>query len=145
MGDYDQQVVNLSVQILLELKSNKKLVGLIEECDAKHNNIFQQVIRSTYLSDMKMSLSEKNKKVVVGAEYSSCIMNTSNDEDVSDIEDENYLKKFLNSITVEYLRAKLDEARQTSDMYSNNPVAILDDIISSYQFEIDEEKAVDCY
>ena len=145
IGDYDQHVVNLGVQILLELKSNKKLMGLIEECDAKHNNVFQEVVKSTYLNDMKMSLSEKNKKVVVGAEYSNCIMNSSGDEDMGDVEEENYLKKFLNSITVDYLSAKIDETKQTSDLYSSNPMAILDDIISSYQFEIDEEKAVDCY
>lgn len=145
IGDYDQHVVDLGVRILLELKSSKKVMALIEECDAKHNNVFQEVVKSTYLSDMKMSLSEQSKKVVVGAEYSSCVMNSSGDEDLGDIEEENCLKKFLNSITVEYLSAKMDEAKQSSDLYSSNPMAILDDIISSYQFEIDEEKAVDCY
>ncbi|CAF0947244.1 unnamed protein product, partial [Brachionus calyciflorus] len=31
------------------------------------------------------------------------------------------------------------------DLYSLNRMAILDDIISSYQFDWNDEKSVDCY
>lgn len=51
----------------------------------------------------------------------------------------------LNSISMSTLESIVAESKLSSDLYSTCPNAILDDIISSYQFDIDEEKAVDCY
>lgn len=51
----------------------------------------------------------------------------------------------LTSISIESLETILAETKLSSDLYSRQPLAILDDIISSYQFDMDDEKAVDCY
>ena len=51
----------------------------------------------------------------------------------------------LESVPNENLEALVAESRLSSDLYTRQPIAILDDIISSYQFDIDDEKAVDCY
>ena len=59
--------------------------------------------------------------------------------------DQNQVKDFLNKISIDSLKSKLNESNQTSDIYIRYPTMILDDIISSYQFDLDEEKAVDCY
>lgn len=51
----------------------------------------------------------------------------------------------LNSVSIETLEEILAENRLSSDLYSRHPVSILDDIMSSYQFDLDEDKAADCY
>lgn len=51
----------------------------------------------------------------------------------------------LDSISIETLEEILAENRLSSDLYTRHPVFILDDVISSYQFDLDEEKAADCY
>jgi hypothetical protein len=51
----------------------------------------------------------------------------------------------LNSLAVENLEAFVAESRLSTDLYTRQPVAILDDIMASYQFDLDDEKAVDCY
>lgn len=48
-------------------------------------------------------------------------------------------------ISIETLEEILAENRLSSDLYTRHPVFILDDVISSYQFDLDEEKAADCY
>lgn len=57
-----------------------------------------------------------------------------------------YILKFLSESSLEKeLNLKLENSCKTSDLYTRNPASILDDIISSYQFEIDDEKFIDCY
>ena len=43
------------------------------------------------------------------------------------------------------LKATLLAAERTGDLYAENPEFILDDIVGSYQFDVDDEKFVDCY
>ena len=56
----------------------------------------------------------------------------------------NFINEYK-SLDIDYLKQKLEISNQSSDIYSMNPVGILDDIINAYQFDWDEEKAVDCY
>ena len=144
VGDFDQYVVHSAASLALELKENTSLVGLLKNIDAKHNTLFQREVKSTYVDEMKACLSAKKLKLAVGIdEQASSEIKLS--DVVSGDDEENHLRKFIISISSEYLKSKLEESKQTSDIYIRNPVGILDDIISSYQFDIDEEKAVDCY
>jgi len=130
IDDFDQQVVYSAVSLLIQLKQNIKLVELLINLDEKS---LKQEIRQNHLNTLKANLNAKNIKVSV---YS----------DKNNIEvDENRVKDFLNKISVDSLKSKLNESNQTSDIYIRYPTMILDDIISSYQFDLDEEKAVDCY
>ena len=130
IDDFDQQVVYSAVSLLIQLKQNIKLVELLINLDEKS---LKQEIRQNHLNTLKDNLNAKNIKVSV---YS----------DKNNIEvDENRVKDFLNKISVDSLKSKLNESNQTSDIYIRYPTMILDDIISSYQFDLDEEKAVDCY
>jgi hypothetical protein len=57
-----------------------------------------------------------------------------------------YLDRFLNDADLDSeLAVHLEASKASSDIYIINPEAILDDIISSYQFELDDEKFIDCY
>lgn len=59
---------------------------------------------------------------------------------------EQSIDKFMNDVNlVEKLHSVLKTSMLTSDIYTLNPASILDDIISSYQFEADDEKFIDCY
>lgn len=51
----------------------------------------------------------------------------------------------LKSMQIEQLDQIVDEAKLSADLYTRQPVSILDDLISSYQFDLDDDKAVDCY
>jgi hypothetical protein len=130
IDDFDQQVVYSAVSLLIQLKQNIKLVEFLVNLDEK---LLKQEIRPNHLNTLKANLNAKNIKVSV---YS----------DKNNIEvDENWVKNFLNKISIDSLKSKLNESNQTSDIYIRYPIMILDDIISSYQFDLDEEKAVDCY
>lgn len=51
----------------------------------------------------------------------------------------------LDSVGIESLEEILSESKLSSDIYIRRPMSILDDIISSYQFDMDDDKAADCY
>jgi hypothetical protein len=130
IDDFDQQVVYSAVSLLIQLNQNIKLVELLINLDEKS---LKQEIRQNHLNTLKANLNAKNINVSV---YS----------DKNNIEvDENRIKDFLNKSSIDSLKSKLNESNQTSDIYIRYPTMILDDIISSYQFDLDEEKAVDCY
>lgn len=51
----------------------------------------------------------------------------------------------LDALCVDRLERVVAEAQISTDLYSTQSSAILDDIISAYQFDLDDEKAIDCY
>lgn len=86
-----------------------------------------------YVDSLKASLTTDGLKISV------CSSETSPNSD-----EENYLNMFI-STSVELLKSKCEDSEMSADLYTRCPTAILDDIICSYQFEIDEEKDADCY
>jgi hypothetical protein len=150
LSDFDQYVITQSASLLFNLKSNNKFIDILTRYDKKHNQLFQNDIKSRYIHDLKMKLKKDGKLICVGAQLEDAYDNDENlpikklrEDDIED--DVNYLKKFLDSINLIDLKQKINDLNNDSYLYKNNPINILDDIISSYQFEIDDEKAVDCY
>ena len=140
IDDFDQHVVQSAVSLLIKLKQNAKLVAILSDLyGSNSSNSLEKKTITSYTTSLRARLSAKNGKLAVGT------LDEINNNLQSESLDEDKIKIFLNSISVESLQAKLDESRQTSDIYTRNPLTILDDIIGSYQFDLDEEKAVDCY
>jgi hypothetical protein len=143
LTDYDQHVVSHSAQLLATIKTNVQFIDLLTKYDQKHNQLFQTEMKSDYVEAMKTKLKLNEKLVNIGLNISSTSEPSGQDEPIED--DENYLKKFLTVLSARELEQKSTDFNE-SDLYKNNPVAVLDDIISSYQFEMDSEKTlVDCY
>ena len=114
--DADQHVVKSSCQILTRLKLDSDFVhGL-------------QVLQKPILG-LVDQLKQKLKWLAVGSDQSVLSYD---------------LQKFY-EINLDTLEQKLIVSSQSSDLYETNPSAILDDIISAYQFDWDDQKAVDCY
>lgn len=150
LDDFDQYVKIQSANLLFNLKSNYKFIDILTRYDKKHNQLFQNDIKSTYINDLKIKLKQDGKSICIGTQLEDDYDNDENfktkrlrEDKIED--DVNFLKIFLHSINLDDLKLKIDGLNNDSYLYKNNPIAILDDIISSYQFEIDYEKAVDCY
>ena len=132
LDDQDQYVVQAAARLLLELKTNDKI-------SRRLSTITETTMpdRSDYVTELKRESSPLNDadeqmNVVVVDSHALAVACDS----------------FVASTTtsVEVLAERLAHSSTTGDFYAlNGPMAILDDIISSYQFELDDEKAVDCY
>ncbi|CAF0915347.1 unnamed protein product [Brachionus calyciflorus] len=120
LDDPDQQVVKKSCEILLWLKKKEIFTSKISEIVINKIDLIDQ---------FKDDLSNYSLNLAVGCEDNYSI---------------NFNQVFK-ELKIEYLEKRLVESSQTSDLYSLNRMAILDDIISSYQFDWNDEKSVDCY
>ncbi|RNA28903.1 hypothetical protein BpHYR1_038074 [Brachionus plicatilis] len=116
LDDADQHVVKASCQILTKIKLNFDFGSVMQSLEEP---------RSGLVSRLKQEL----KWIAVGCEESVLSYN---------------LEKF-NGTSLDLLEEKLSISSQSSDLYAMNDAAILDDIISAYQFDWDDQKALDCY
>jgi len=137
LNDFDQQTIQSSTKILLNMKNNEKFMTFLQQLDQKNNQLFQKEIKSSYMPQMLQELVKSNQEIAVGA-YGSI-------EETNEDEFYYYFRMFLISLDAQELNKKLTESSLTSDLYLRNPVAILDDIINSYIFDMDQEKSIDCY
>lgn len=138
LSDYDQYVVAEACQMIIDLKNNEGFMQILTDLDKKsRNGSYSKEIKCSYVKNMKLELVKSGSCIAVGQEDS--------DEAEFQVGHENYLNKLFYSASLDDLHARLQESKTTSDIYTRNPISILDDIISSYQFDLDDEKAVDCY
>jgi hypothetical protein len=137
LNDFDQQTIQSSSKILLRMKTNEKFMSFLHQLDQKNNQLFKKDIKSSYMPRMLQELVKSSKEIAIGA-YGSI-------EETDEDDDYNYFKMFLVSLDPKELNTKLAESSLTSDLYLRNPVAILDDIINAYKFDMDQEKSIDCY
>jgi hypothetical protein len=126
---YDASVACAAAKLMLNLKASPAFSRLLPLLVGFNENFaFYKKNRDSNQKDTVAATDQKN---LDGLEQEK--------------DEENYLNKFLNEIPLEQLEKRVAEAHLTSDYYTRCPMSILDDIISSYQFEIDDEKAIDCY
>jgi hypothetical protein len=145
-GNYqDKHVLVQCCQLMLLLSKDTRCVALLNETLTKHNQIYQTDLKSNYMANMKLELATADLELAVGLPATTQTDSNEIIVEVDSDDDENYLKKFLDMCGSFEFEAKLIESQQTGDLYTQNPEGILDDIISSYQFDVDNEKIVDCY
>lgn len=115
IDDYDQHVVHLTAKILLDINQNQKFISLLEMFNKKDSAFWSQYTKS------------------LGVRLDTT-------DDIS-----NHLNDFLGLLKSEKLPRLFEQSTSTTDIYSAIPVSILDDIISSYRFDLEDEKHIDCY
>ena len=116
LDDYDQHVVNLTARFLIDLNKHDKFINLLEDFNKKNETFWNSYLN--YLQKLNLNVS---------LEYN-----------------EN-LSRFLELRKSDRLSKLLEESSQTTDLYAVSPVSILDDVISSYKFDLHDEKHIDCY
>lgn len=132
---FDKHVVAKCSQICLQIKQSASLMSILDDMNQKHPSLYEEDTSSEFMKKIKKDLHDSELELAVTGE--------SEDPDYEEYSLSHFLES--NSFSVESLTQKIADAYKSSDLYENNPIAILDDIISSYEFEVDPEKAVDCY
>ena len=142
---HDPHVVEKCCRLLLILKENERFMSMLSEICKKHNQLFQISLSSSYMVNMKLELIADGFEIAVGLPTEVCSSAAMPQIVELDHDNENYINLFMNKLDLSLLNEKYSISKQTGDLYAQNPTAILDDIINSYQFDIDNEKTVDCY
>jgi hypothetical protein len=135
----------------MKLRQNPDQITCLNKTISKFNNLYAQdfIHKENYVQNLKFDLTNNENKyeIAVGLPITSLPDSDTKLIEVQNFDEENLLlPKFLNEMDENFLQQKEIEFSKTSDLYTMNPLAILDDIISSYQFDIaGTEKIVDCY
>lgn len=116
LDDYDQHVVNLTARFLFDLNKYDKFINLLEEFNKKNEPFWTSYFNNVLNTKLKVSLDYNEN-----------------------------LSRFLALRMSDRLPRLIEESSQTTDLYVVSPESILDDIISSYKFDLEDEKHIDCY
>ncbi len=117
LNDYDSSVVNLSAKIISNLSKNQSFITILEALIEKDEEFWSNYYASFNSNSVDLEISDKSVSI----------------------------KDFSNLIKTARVEKLIETSTNTTDLYTMNPLAVLDDLINSYQFHLEDETHIDCY
>ncbi len=115
--DYDSSVVNLSAKVIFDLSKNKYFIDILEVLLEKDEAFWSMYYENLNAKIGEMEISGKSK----------------------------LFEDFSNLVKTTAVENLIGTSNNTTDLYTINPLAVLDDLINSYQFHLEDETHIDCY